>query len=90
MKHQLGVLGSQCYNITEQRTDYTKKVIISDEVLNWLKMHDTYVQKDGTSVFVVNKVEYVYLGLQFDLPPTEKEGESKNRKNNLATEIKCG
>ena len=63
-KHLLGIIGTKMYNIDSQK-DHYQIVEVSDDVLDWLKMHDFRVDSEGNTVFKVNNVEYIYLGKDY-------------------------
>ena len=65
MKHILGY-GPKAYNLDLKRTTYMREIEISDEVLDWLNMHDTKKSPEGGDIFVVNALEYEYLGPKFE------------------------
>lgn len=60
----LGVEGSKSFDLIRQEQSYLMKLEISEDVRNWLLMHDVEVQSNGSRVFICNKVRYVDLGLK--------------------------
>jgi hypothetical protein len=74
MKHILGVLGSEAFNLDLLKTDYTVKIEIEEEVYNWLENHDviwTVLHGNQTKVYVCNDLKYAYLGPKIEFKTEE-------------------
>jgi hypothetical protein len=67
MNHLLGVEGTECTIIEEKssRQDYTQKLSVSDEVIQWLDSHDIEYIYPKQKVYIVNAIRYIYLGFDF-------------------------
>jgi hypothetical protein len=63
MEIVLGVIGTETYNLSTHKFDYSAKIVIQKAVYNWLLKHDIKIDADGSRIFVCNKVEYKDLGL---------------------------
>tara|TARA_R110000850_G_scaffold241454_3_gene366018 strand:- start:51 stop:572 length:522 start_codon:yes stop_codon:yes gene_type:complete len=66
MKHILEVLGSIVYNVSTHREECTTQLEVSEDVINWLEMHDVKIDAQGRKIYVCNQVEYRYLGPKFE------------------------
>lgn len=65
MKHILGVLGSEAFNLDTLETECTVKIEIGEEVFNWLENHDvmwTMLYGTKTKVYIYNNLKYAYMG----------------------------
>ncbi len=61
MKHRLGLKSTAAIDMNTNQKVY-RELEISDEILQWLDAHDKKIDKEGNTVFIVNKLKYVYLG----------------------------
>lgn len=74
MKHILGVLGSEAFNLGKLRVDYTVKIEIGEEVFDWLENHDvTWTMLHGNKVklYIYNDLKYAYLGPKIEFKTVE-------------------
>lgn len=60
--HLLGVMGSLQYFPEIQQEDFTLKIKVSEDVLEWLNAHDVKLSPEGSRIYVCNNIEYMYLG----------------------------
>jgi len=63
VKHVIGVIGTEYYDMDKEKKDYGKKLLISKDVYEWLNQHDLRFNEKGRKIFIVNKVEYIDLGI---------------------------
>lgn len=68
MKHKLGLKNTMAIEIDTKKKVYAE-IEVSDEIIQWLDAHDKKMTKDGETVFIVNKLKYVYLGPVAELNP---------------------
>lgn len=69
MKHILGAIGSKVYNMDTRQEDYAVKMLVSNDVIDWLECHDVKIDSKGRKIYVCNQVEYLYLGIQLPAFP---------------------
>lgn len=62
----LAVEDSIIYNIDTKENEYSIKIVISEDVYDWLCRHDIEITSKGKRVFICNKVRYVDLGINFE------------------------
>jgi len=62
MRHQLGIVASLAYDMTLQREDYGAKIEVSEDVIEWLGLHDSKLDENGSRIYICNAIEYIYLG----------------------------
>lgn len=62
--HELGVIGSEAYDMTSSEKIFTQKIVVSQDVINWLNMHDLEREEGGPIIYIVNKIKYQYLGIE--------------------------
>lgn len=62
MKHILGVYGRTISNLTTKQEEYEITLEVSDEIIDWLEMHDKEIDASGNTIYICNKVKYIYLG----------------------------
>ena len=67
MNYILGVVGSKTYNLETCRYEYSIRLEISEDVLNWLEIHDMEYTADRNKVFICNAVKYELLGPKIEL-----------------------
>jgi hypothetical protein len=63
MKHILAIEGDLIYNLDTGLQEYKTKIVVSEDVFNWLNNHDVEITQKGEKIFIMNKIRYVYLGL---------------------------
>lgn len=63
VEHILGIVASKAYNMEEKREDYSLKIKVSDEILQFMNRHDVKVSATGSRIYVYNQIEYIYLGI---------------------------
>ncbi len=66
MKHILGIVASLAHDLDKGEEDFAYKLVVSDDIITWLEMHDMRVDERGNKIFVCNAVEYVYLGPEIE------------------------
>lgn len=62
MKHILGVYGRTISNLTTKQEEYEITLEVSDEIIDWLEMHDKEIDALGNTIYICNKIKYIYLG----------------------------
>lgn len=65
MKYILGVESSLSYNLEAGKKEYTTKLLVSQDVLDWLNNHDTEISEKGERIYIMNKIRYVFIGIEF-------------------------
>ena len=64
--YRLGTYSSRefVYNMTTQKKEihYNFELIVSEDVINFLEMHDIKCYPNGDRVYKVNELEYINLG----------------------------
>ena len=75
MKHILGVEGTWGHTSKdgEYVDDYEIKIEVSQDVIDWLNSHDIKVKDSGYKYYIVNDMEYEYIGKV----PVEKTDEQE-------------
>ena len=64
MKHVLGIEGDGLiYNLDTKQKEYKTKIVVSEDVFNWVNNNDKEITKKNEKIFVQNKIRYVYLGI---------------------------
>jgi hypothetical protein len=63
VSHILGILSSKTYDLETKKEDYMIKIVVSEDVYNWLNMHDLEVNPERQKIFICNQVKYVDLGI---------------------------
>ena len=61
-KYVLGVLGTESYNLETKKHEHLIKMEVSQDVYDWLEMHDIEYETERERIFVCNKVKYLDLG----------------------------
>lgn len=61
MTHRLGLKSTMAIDLDTKQKVYSE-IEVSEEVIKWLDAHDKKMGKDGSTIFIVNKLKYVYLG----------------------------
>lgn len=62
MRYLLGVKGSKYYDLDKKKEDYSVKIVVSEEIYDFMNNHDVICEKDGRKVFKYNNIEYIDLG----------------------------
>ena len=68
MMHILGIEATKVYNVDTRQQDYTR-LIVSQDIVDFLSNHDVEITAEGKKIFIVNKVRYIYMGLQIEPVP---------------------
>ena len=64
MNYILGIEGNGLiYNLDKKKEEYRTQIAVSEDVFNWLNNHDVEITAKGERVFIMNKVRYIYLGI---------------------------
>jgi hypothetical protein len=71
MRHVLGVLGSESFSLDTFRLECTVKIEISQDVLDWLDMHDVEIDSLRQRIYIYNQLKYIYLGPKLVMEPTK-------------------
>jgi len=66
MKYILGVYGKTAYNLYSHQHEYTTKILVSQDVLDFLNNHDIEITSKGERLYIMNNVKYIYLGIDFE------------------------
>lgn len=76
MNYILAVEGSQAYNIETKQSEYTMKMVISEDVYDWLCSHDIEYTDSRQRIFICNNLRYVDLGpeMKDTVIPLEDKG----------------
>lgn len=62
MKHTLAIESSLGQNLDTSIEDYSTKILVSQDVIDWLNNHDVEISPAGKRIYLVNHIRYVYLG----------------------------
>lgn len=62
MRHLLGVYGGTILNSTTKQEEYEVILEVTDYIIDWLEMHDKEIDALGNTIYICNKVKYIYLG----------------------------
>lgn len=67
MKHILGVVASLSYNLETEEKDYMSKILVTEDIIDWLDSHDVRIDSFGRKVYICNEIEYIYLGPKIEV-----------------------
>jgi hypothetical protein len=62
MKYLLGIQASKALNIESGKVECMDKIVVGEEVYNWLMNHDVSIDEKRHRYFVYNRVVYEDLG----------------------------
>ena len=62
MIHLLGVVGTEVYNIVTQKKEYNVIMEVSEDVMQWLDLHDIKFDNKRNTIYICNEIEYMYIG----------------------------
>lgn len=60
-QYMLGVMGTEKFNEKTGQTEYAV-LLVDQSILNWLNQHDVRYDDRRRKIFVVNRVQYLFLG----------------------------
>ena len=66
MKHVLAVYANKAYNLDSKQEEYTTKIIVSQDVIDFLDIHDIEMTSKGERLYIMNNMKYIYLGIDMD------------------------
>lgn len=61
-EYVIAVEGSMAFNMETQMQDYTMKILVSEDVYQWLECHDIEYTEARERVFLYNNLRYIDLG----------------------------
>ena len=62
MIHILAVEASLVYNIDSQKHEYTQRLEVTQDIIDWLDAHDIEYSATTEKVYICNNIRYVYMG----------------------------
>lgn len=62
MTHILAIKGKTGFNLESKQVEYTHKIEVSQDVIDFLDQHDIKINSEGERIYIMNALEYIYIG----------------------------